>query len=78
MNEISANLVNDKEPDRKLSDLKKSFQPLEKLGTMIYIEQNGSEYYSTGSKEKFLKKHKASQKRISQKIRITTAKTVFP
>lgn len=28
---------------------------------MIYIEQNGSEYYSTGSKEKFLKKHKASQ-----------------
>ena len=54
MNEISANLVNDKEPDRKLSDLKKSFQPLEKLGTMIYIEQNGSEYYSTGSKEKIL------------------------
>ena len=54
VNEISANLVNDKEPDRKLSDLKKSFQPLEKLGTMIYIEQNGSEYYSTGSKEKIL------------------------
>lgn len=56
VNEISSNLVNDKSSDRKLSDLKKSVQPLEKLGTMIYIEQNGNEYYSTGSKEEIFEK----------------------
>lgn len=58
INEISSNLISDKNEEKRIADLKKSLQSLEKLDTMIYIERNGAEYYSTGNKEEILSKTK--------------------
>lgn len=54
VNNLSSTLVKDDNKDLKLKKIKDCASPLEELGSVIYIEENGKEFYSTTTKEDVL------------------------
>ncbi len=55
VNDLSSELIKDNNDDKKLQSIKETVSPLEKLGSLVYIEQDGNEFYSTKNKDDVLK-----------------------
>ncbi len=55
VNDLSSQLVKDDKYDKKISNIKKAALPLEQLGSLIYIEENEKEFYTSCSKDEIIK-----------------------
>lgn len=56
INELSAELIKENEDDEKLDNVESLTESLENLGSLIYIERNGSVFYSTASENETFEK----------------------
>ena len=56
---IGDELISNESKDEKLSEIEKTVKPLEKRGTLIYIESSKGEFYSSADKDEIFKKANA-------------------
>lgn len=56
VNDLSSELVEDCSDNKKLTNIKEAALPLEDLGSLVYIEENGEEFYATCDKSHVLEK----------------------
>lgn len=56
MSSISNELISDDSDSKKIKSVEEFVSPLEELGSVIYIEQNGETFYSTAKKESVIEK----------------------
>lgn len=55
VNDLSCELVKNDNHDKKLDNIKNAAYPLEQLGSLIYIEENDEQFYSSRNKDEIFK-----------------------